>query len=197
MGWISILYFFLWLLSVVLVLLFLMLLLPVNVTIKTVDGKYEVKIRLWFLDINKIRHMFSKRDKKDRKVDKVKKTDKKRSLDYKQVIKYSKLVLASAGKLSRMVVKSMKFKRLSLKLRIGGEDAAKVAIGYGEVCSLFYPLARIFVDINKPKNYNLSVVPDFASESIKADMDICLKTRIFSFLIILINLLRIIRIGLK
>ena len=93
MGWISILYFFLWLLSVVLVLLFLMLLLPVNVTIKTVDGKYEVKIRLWFLDINKIRHMFSKRDKKDRKVDKVKKTDKKRSLDYKQIINFNTLSL--------------------------------------------------------------------------------------------------------
>ena len=189
MKWISILYFFGWLVFGLLFLVFLFLFLPIDVDINNREGEFKLKIKLWFLDFDHLKNLFSKRVKKKEKTSG---KNEKRGR-YKETIKYVKLLLVNARKILRLAIKNITFKKLKLKIFVGSGEASKTALEYGGICSVFYPAAAALLEINEPKNYDLSVAPDFSAENMRFDVDIGLKTRLFSLLIILINMLKIIR----
>lgn len=187
----------LWLLIVVFALIFLFLILPINLELCYDDGKFDFKIKLWFLRVDTLAKWLSTRKSKKPKKEPKKENSSKKLKDIKSTAKNVKAILASSGKIVKMLIKSIKFKKLNLKIIIGSEEASKTATTYGAVCAAVYPAASAFISCNEPNNYDISVRPDFLSEKIKIFVDLKLKTRIINFLIIAIKSFKIINSKLK
>ncbi len=62
------------------------------------------------------------------------------------------------------LLKTMKFKKVCLDLNIVGEDAAKTAIQYGEVCAVAYPVLSFFQSVANVKYKKINVKSDFESK---------------------------------
>lgn len=78
-----------------------------------------------------------------------------------------KLISQTAVKLPAVVIRifrGARLRRLRLKLGIAGEDAAQTAIGYGEVCSVFYPVYGALSSYLKIIGPQVDIHADYASE---------------------------------
>ncbi|MBR2579418.1 MAG: DUF2953 domain-containing protein [Clostridia bacterium] len=188
----------LWVLIAVFALIILILILPISAELYYDSEKFDFKLKIGFLRVDTLGKWFSNRKSKsgDKKTEKKKKNSEKLK-DIQSAAKYVKAFISTSGKIIKMILKSIKFKRLNLKIVVGSEEASKTATTYGAVCAAVYPVTSAFISFSEPKNYDISVIPDFVSEKIKVFIDLKLKTRIISFLIITIKSFMIIRKKLK
>lgn len=187
----------LWVLIVALILIFLLLVLPINLELSYEDGKFDFKLKLWFLRVDTLGKWFSKRQSKDFEKESKKRENKSALKSIQGSAKYLKAFVTESGKITKMVIKSIVFKKLNLKIVVGSEEASKTATTYGAVCAAVYPVSAAFVSVNEPKNYDISVTPDFVSDKIRIFADIKLKTRVISLLIVAIKLLIMIKSKIK
>ena len=196
----------LWLLIVIFALIFLLLILPINLEICYQNGKFDFKIKIWFLRVDSLGKMFLNRKNKNPKgsdtSEKSSKSGKKEKnhkklKDIRNIAKYVKAFLSSSGRIIKMVFKSMVFKKFNLKIVVGSEEASKTATTYGGVCAAVYPAVSAFMMFNEPKSYSISVTPDFVSEKINIFLDLQIRTQIISLLIIAIKAFKIINSKLK
>ena len=157
----------LWMLIIVFALIFLLLVLPITFELCYDNGKFDFKIKMWFLRFDNLAKWLSTRKSKKPKNEPKKENSSKKLKDIKSTAKNVKAILASSGKIIKMLIKSIKFKNLNLRITIGSEEASKTATTYGAVCAAVYPAASALISCNEPKNYDISVRPDFLSEKIK------------------------------
>lgn len=187
----------LWVLIVVFALIFLLLILPINIELYSNGEKFDFKIKIWFLRIDTLGKWFSKKKNKNQKNDSKKQKSGKGLKDIQNSAQYVKAFVSTSGKIIRMVFKSIVFKNFNLKIVVGSEEASKTATTYGMICTAVYPAASAFMAFCEPKNYDISVVPDFVSDKIKVFLDLRIRTRLVSFLIIAIKAFRIVNSKLK
>ncbi len=187
----------LWVLIVALILIFLLLFLPINLELRYEDGKFDFKLKLWFLRVDTLGQWFSTKGDKNPEKESKKGKNKSTLKSIQSSAKYVKAFVTESGKIMKMIIKSIVFKRLNLKIVVGNEDASKTATTYGSVCATVYPVSAAFVSVNEPKNYDISVTPDFVSDKIRIFADIKLKTRVISLLIVAIKLLIMIKSKIK
>ncbi|MDO4199393.1 MAG: DUF2953 domain-containing protein [Clostridia bacterium] len=194
---------FLWLLTVIFALILLILILPINLEICYENGKFDLKIKVWFLRVDTLGKWFLNRKNKKSKDSGKREKNNKKEKNHKKLAsiqstaKYVKAFLSSLGKIMKMVFKSMVFERFNLKIIVGSEEASKTATTYGAVCMAVYPAASAFLEFNEPKNYSIYVTPDFVSEKIRIFLGLKIKTRIISLLVVAIKAFIIINSKLK
>lgn len=74
-------------------------------------------------------------------------------------------ILKTSGNLSLEILKKINVNDLTFFLKLGGNDAASIAIKYGQACSVIYSLFGYIISIKSPEIYNVKVIPDFDSKS--------------------------------
>lgn len=182
----------LWILIVIFALMFFIAILPINLEFCYENGKIDFKLKLWILRIDNLGKLFSKKEDKSSERDSEKVKSGKKLKEIQNAAKYIKVIVSNSGKIMKMIIKSIVFKKLNLKIFIGSEEASKTATTYGTVCAVVYPVASAFIACNEPKNYNISVTPNFILERIKIFADLKLETRVINLLIVAVKTLRII-----
>lgn len=71
-------------------------------------------------------------------------------------------------------------KKLTLSIKVAGDDAADTAIKYGECCSVVYPAVSVITrTFNCPK-YGVDIMPDF-NEKAESKLEFEFKARVFVF----------------
>ncbi len=96
-------------------------------------------------------------------------------------------ILKTSGDLSLEIFKKINVNNLTFLLKLGGKDAASVAIKYGQACFLIYSLFGYLISLKSPEVYKLKVVPDFESES----------TYLYSKITLTITMLNLFQSGIK
>lgn len=187
----------LWILITLLALIFLLLILPINVELYYNGDKFDFKIKVMFFRVDTLEKWFSKKKNKNPEKERKKEKASKKLKDIQSVAKYVKAFITNSGKIMKMILKSMVFKGLYFKILVGSEEASKTATTYGAVCTAVYPAFSALIACNEPKNYSISVNPDFLSDKIRIFVDLKLKTRLINFLIIAIKSFKIINSNLK
>lgn len=187
----------LWILIVIFSLICLLLILPISIELHYDGDKFDFKIKLWFLRVDTLVKQFPKKKNKKIKKDSKKQSGGEKLKDIKSAAKYVKAFIGTSGKMMKMIIKSIVFKRINLKIVVGSEEASQTATNYGILCAAVYPAASAFVECNEPENYDISVVPDFISEKTRIFIDLKLRARIINLLIVAIKLFRIITNKLK
>ena len=64
----------------------------------------------------------------------------------------------------KKILKHVAINKLHFHIKIGGKEASSVALRYGRLCGLIYPVFQYIYLIKSPKNYDIGVHPDFKSE---------------------------------
>ena len=73
--------------------------------------------------------------------------------------------------------------KLSIRIRVAGEDAADSAVKYGRVCSALYPALRVIAEVVTIEDYNIDIEPDFSDKpKNSAKGEAVAKIRIISIL---------------
>lgn len=100
-------------------------------------------------------------------------------------------IMLQIGKLGEETAKKIFshfiIKDLKLKIRVSGEDAAKTAIIYGQVCSSVYPAMSILLSHAKYQNYEIQITPEFAAQKsevhffISGKIKLCFILSIFGY----------------
>ncbi|MBR6739943.1 MAG: DUF2953 domain-containing protein [Clostridia bacterium] len=117
--------------------------------------------------------------KKNKK--KAKKKQKKAKKPFKPPIPSSvtlKAALTALADYDYEYAKLIRFNRIYIDCRIGGEDACRTALAYGRACRLFglsYPHAMRIFDIRK---HRLNVYPDFIERKSEFTFDLTLTLRL-------------------
>ncbi len=95
---------------------------------------------------------------------------------------------------AKMILRNIRFHRLELYWKVGGEDAAACGIKYGKICGWISGVFGFFRNLMKIENPKIRVFPDFISEKDEiyggADIE-------FNPLIVIIGVLRMTFVFLK
>lgn len=73
-------------------------------------------------------------------------------------------VISQMGKTARTILRRTTFKNFSLEVTVGGEDAAKAALTYGEICAFTYPALGLLHANSKMKNPKVNIFADYEKE---------------------------------
>lgn len=151
-----------------LALIALVLLLPVSLDLRY---KEELDFKVKFAGIR----FSAQKKKKEKEVGQP--TKDKKDNQFKAVFKKLKRKKGFTGAIKEIFIflrhclehlgyllKTMKFKKVCLDLNIVGDDAAKTAIQYGEVCSVAYPVLSFFQSVAKVKYKKIDVKSDFEAQ---------------------------------
>lgn len=71
---------------------------------------------------------------------------------------------------------------LTFILRVGGSDATKVALSYGQACTGVYSILGYISSVKSPKIYHVLVSPDFCSEKVNVEFKLSITTKILKIL---------------
>lgn len=85
------------------------------------------------------------------------------------------LASISAGTGKRLL-KHIHWRKFSVLLAIGGQDAAKTAVQYGQACAVVYPAAGVLTALSDCSQTHVGVIADFKAGKTKAE--VCLKADI-------------------
>lgn len=194
MNWILAINIIMWILLFIILLLLALLFLPVRLIADYEEQKLKFKIKVMGLNLDLNRYKFLNKGKSKGNKDKPKKEKKGGGL--KKIFKsfgYAKLVLKNANRLLTFIIKKIKFKKLILKIDVGSDSADKTAITYGSLCSVVYPVFSALFEINEPKNYDISLIPDFGGNSTNIGFGVDMQMRIIGFLLIAFEVYKILQ----
>ena len=177
--------------SAIILILAILLFSSVSVSFKVNEGSYlsvrYLGITLYKFDSNNIRKSDKPKQTTNRKkqndnslVTFLKKyaTTKKKTELVKELFAILKILFNRFKKL----LKKIRFRKFSLNVLVGSEDAAKTAILYGELCSLIYPLVTLLSVCLDFKSENISVNSDFLNSDVKINLSSVIKVRMSSLL---------------
>lgn len=191
----------LWIILVLVIVILLILLLPIKVTTIHECGKWKIDLKILFFSIDLSRTSQIGDDELRKKT--VKKSDsyhKNFEIDFEGVDNICDffcllgMIIKTAKKIVILAIKKLTVENLTFKIAVGSENSAEVAINYGRISSVVYPIAVWLIDLNEPKNYSVSVSPDFLSSEINFRLKLCVKTKIWNLLILVIEILRNLKI---
>lgn len=165
------------------ILLFIVLLLCVKISfIMKYDDVFELEVRWLFIRYK----LYPPKEKKDEKKDKnVKKEPKKDSKPKKEkkpnIIKkfyenqgltgLIELISATASAVNgvfKRLFKSIIIHSMHIAMQVAGEDSAKTAVKYGEVCAAVFPAMGLICSTMRVKRYRIDIYPDFIGSENKA-----------------------------
>lgn len=154
---------------VLILLILLILILPIGIIIKH-DEKTKIKLKIWFLSFDLSPKNKSDENEKNNDSDLDSKENKGNKFSFGKMIKKNgllgsvkfvyKLICVSLKTLKKLL-RHVKIKELDLNIEITGEDAAKTAVKYGQVSSVVYGVLGIITSATTPKNYSVSIKPNF------------------------------------
>lgn len=167
----------------ILLVIFLLLLMPVNLK-ASYNEDFRCVLKIGFIKIS----LYPQKPKKKKKKKKQKKADeeqkgekKKESLIKEKGISW---IFDLIKKIADLAVGALKdffrhiiVKKLMLSISIAGDDAADTAVKYGYCCSAVYPAFGIIVGAVKCKSYGIDVSPDF-EEKAKSAVNMELEAKI-------------------
>ncbi|MBO4468529.1 MAG: DUF2953 domain-containing protein [Clostridia bacterium] len=195
----------------ILIFFFLILIIPVKVSLAFEDGVFSAIVYYGFIRIfNSKKPRKEKPEKKAKK--QTKKQAKKQEKDQKKkkepsafsklfAHKKAKLGLTGAVKffldllkdaLSKLVwiVRKIKFRKFRLNLVVASDDAATTAINYGYFCTAIYPTLSFLSANTNLTLKEVDISADYNKTAIDFDLSVNLKTRIIYFLVLAIKLFR-------
>ena len=73
-------------------------------------------------------------------------------------------IVVGMGKSAVTILRRTTFKKFDLDVTVGGEDAAKTALTYGEICSFTYPALGLLHANSKMKNPKVNIFADYEKE---------------------------------
>lgn len=191
----------LWIILVLIILIFLILLLPIKIIAIHECGKWKIDLKILFFSIDLSRTSQIGNDELQKKT--IKKSGsyhKNFEVDFEGIDNICDffyllgMIIKTAKKIVILAIKKLTVENLTLKIAVGSENSAETAINYGRISSVVYPVAAWLVDLNEPKSYSVSVLPDFLSSEINFHLRLCAKTRIWNLLILVIEILRNLKI---
>jgi len=173
------LYIFLIIISLILIILFSSLKLKIYI-----NDDLTIKMKIWFVDINKLKD----KKKKSKKPKKGKDT----LLDIKNTIKQKGIsdgikeikdsIIDILKKFNSLLSKAV-IKKLNIKIAVSSEDAANAAIKYGVFCAAAYPIISYINTKAKVKSQDISIVADYVAEKTQTDIYLFVKIKIVHILI--------------
>lgn len=165
------------------ILIFIVLLLCIKLTFITkYEDVFELEARWLFIRYK----LYPPKEKKDEKKEKdVKKEPKKDSKPKKEkkpnLIKkfyenqgltgLIELISATASAVNgvfKRIFKSIVIDSMHIAMRVTGEDSAKTAVNYGEVCAAVFPAMGFICSTIRVKKYRIDISPDFIGSENKA-----------------------------
>lgn len=187
----------------VLLLLFLLTLFNVWV-LANYDNELKLSVRIAFVEFQLVPPKPKKKKKKKKKPkDSTKKKKKKKPeekpkkeksfniMDYVKekgvsgILNIVKRVSKLAAGALKDLFSKITVKKLSLFIRIAGEDAADSAVKYGQLCSVLYPSLKVIAEVVTVEDYDIDVEPDFSDEpKTVAKGEVVARIRIISILIV-------------
>ncbi len=159
----------------VLLLLALVLSFPLSFCIKYVDEELYVDLKFLFYK----KRLMPQDKKKGKKVaepkgKKPKKDKKPKEVFFDTVERFTELLSAggSIGKLALSLHKA----RLCFDVKVGGEDAAEIAVGTGRMSAYLHTAAAVFANLVNVTKKRITVTPDYNSK----DSEYNLSARLYS-----------------
>lgn len=180
----------------ILLLLFLITLLNVWV-FASYNEELRLFIKIAFIKLQLVPPKPEKKKKKHKKKQNKKepnkeKPEKEKSFSIKDYVKEKGIsgILNIVKRVADLAVGALKdllskatVTKLSLRIRVAGENAADSAIKYGGVCAALYPALKVIAEVVTIEDYNIDVEPDFSDKpKNSAKGEVVAKIRIISIL---------------
>ena len=181
------------LVSGILVCVYLLLTLPIIVT-ADLGGEPEVFLK-WLCFKFRLypKKPKTKKGKRGKSAKTSSKTDAKKKSRNKSISHYVdkygdllKAVLKSVGNL----LKHLKINCLEVSVVVGDEDAAKVAVEYGAVCAVLYPVLGLLDSAIDIKQSEISIKPDYNSKTSNGRLYADVRIRVFHVLAAALNFIK-------
>jgi len=185
---------------IVLVLFFLAFLIPVRFQVLIGNHERYIYLKVLFLkkkiDLNQTREEAKKEEpifEEKKVVDEKEKKQKQRSFN-KQPIKEIYQLLKPVPKAVQYLKRGIKIYHVRVSFQISTEDAAKTAILYGKICTLFFSLFRFLQTFLSMKVKRVEIIPDFHHTQMQYHVFFILQIRIyrvlFAGILYLLNILK-------
>ncbi|NLX94475.1 MAG: DUF2953 domain-containing protein [Clostridiales bacterium] len=165
------------------IIFFLVLLLCIKITVATqYNEDFELEVRWLFIKYKlyppkekkpkKEKKEDSKDNKKDKKPKKAKKPNPlKKFYENQGMTGVIDLISATASVVNgrfKRIFKSVVINSLVIAMQVTGEDSAKTAMNYGEVCAAVFPAVGLMCSTMRVKRYKINITPDFIGSENKA-----------------------------
>jgi hypothetical protein len=147
------------------------------------DGTARFKIRYLFITVRMNKQKTGKAKKEKKQPKKPQKPEKEKPKpDIAKIIgmirRYSEVFKDAGSSLRRR----LRIDRLTVKLIIGEEDAAKTAIFYGQACAVIYPAVAGLCGLVKVKEHDVNIAPDFNGGQSEASVGCVISMRVLSLI---------------
>lgn len=187
---------FLWIISVILLLLLAIIFAPVRFDF-SFDGQVFYKLCVYGIAIYKKNQKTSPK-KQSVKSDETKKPQEKKSGFFKKLkdergfsgtVSFCMSLLSMIIKKVAFFVRRLKFKRFCLDIIVSSDDAAKTAIEYGTVCTAVYPVLSLLTSTARFKLKNINVSTDFDATSPICRLSFSVGTSVITALVVAVSTL--------
>ena len=190
----------------IILLLFLLLIIPVKVWLDFTDGIFSLKIYYGLIKVynsnapKKEKTLEEKKEENKERKKTAAKKGKKSKISQLFDIKKEQLGIMGAtkyfldvlkGVLEKIIwlIKKIRFERFKLNLVVASFDAATTAINYGYFCTAIYPILSILSINSNLELKQVNISADFNKTAMDFDVSFGLRTRLIYFVIIAIKLL--------
>ncbi|MBQ7124399.1 MAG: DUF2953 domain-containing protein [Oscillospiraceae bacterium] len=133
---------------------------------------FSLKIRCLFFLKFQIIPMKEKKKKEEKPKEEKPKTEEtpkepkkeKRKMTVEEIVDMIVDAVKKYGPGAKMILRNIRFHRIELYWRVGGEDAAECGIKYGRVCAWLSGVLGFFRNLMKIEKAKIRVFPDFICE---------------------------------
>ena len=164
--------------------LLILMLIPLKIDLHF-NNVWQLKIRYLIFSYNIL-------PKKNNKNSKNEKNIKNKNSNLKNVFKLLKniknifnIFFTSA----KFIIPKLKINLISIFISIAEDNAFDTALKYGKVCGILYPIIKLILDENKPKDYKIKIVPNFDDNKSTLNVDLLFDITIFNLLICIFKVL--------
>lgn len=186
--------FMIWIIiAVLLILLVMILIFPIHLNIEySKELKVKIKVFLFSFEVNNAKNHHSSSNRKSVKKNKfLKLLNFFKKQGWEKSFKFIGDIIKECKEISTYVLKKINIKCIKSKIIVGADDAALVAIRYGQVSSLVYPLYNFILESAKPKKYDLNVLPNFTGDNnMKVLLYLDCSFNLFKIIAILFTILK-------
>ncbi len=163
-GWLLALIIFLSVLALILVLL----LFPVRLSISYIGDKTQVFLKYLFIKIRLLPQNKKKGSKKggagqEKKISPPSQPQKSSGDSFLDRLEALISGISSAGRVTRLIL-SMHNANIDLTARVGGDDAAEIAVGCGRLSAYLHSALAVIANTISIKKRKITVLPDYDSK---------------------------------
>lgn len=187
----------LWAVLILIAFLLFVLILPIKIMAIHENDNWKIKLKILFFAIDLSHISQTGDDELQKKTAQKNKSHRKNfKIDFeglRDICDFFGLlgtIIKTTKKIVILAIKKLTIEDLTLKITVSSENSAETAINYGRVSSIVYPIATLLFNLNRPKNYNIVVSPDFLSTKMNFYLKLCAKMRIWNLLVLVIEILR-------